>query len=152
MSERLCCIDRLDGIEVRSPFNKILALGYYDGVTEGLAQCGVCGTTFSFTMAEWDAGQDLRAYEFAERIGGALDQVVLALWPAGDSPRWPTWVPPPPFAPSAEELIKEVLAKPVGARIVLITEDPAVNIVRWHKLEPGESAPSQGWLSPPTTG
>ena len=83
-----------EGIRYPSPFSRVLALGYYDGPTEGLAQCGHAGPTFRFVMLDNIVGdpEELRIFEMSPLPAGAMDQAaqLLALH---ESPRWPVWVP-----------------------------------------------------------
>lgn len=55
-----CCQDI--SAPTRSPF-EIVQLGWHDGITDGLARCKLCGTTYAFDVM-CSAG-DLRVYGFA---------------------------------------------------------------------------------------
>jgi hypothetical protein len=48
-----------------SPFI-VLALGWHDGPTTGLARCADCGQTYHFEMLDWDDEQSTRVYAFAK--------------------------------------------------------------------------------------
>lgn len=58
-----------------SPF-EIAQLDWYDGVTEGLARCKVCGTTYAFDVA-CTSSDGLRVYGFA-RIAEAHYRAVAS--------------------------------------------------------------------------
>ena len=57
-----------------SPF-EIIQLGYYDGVTEGLARCRVCATTYAFDTT---CGSDVRRVYGLARISEAHYLAVAA--------------------------------------------------------------------------
>ena len=70
MSETLCCRQyHSQDAEFLSPFQRVIALGYYDGETSGFAQCHQCGDWYVFELIDWDSGQDLRVFQ-VDRIGG----------------------------------------------------------------------------------
>lgn len=58
----------------RSPF-EIVQLGWYDGITSGLAKCRECGQTFYFDMLGWDEEQWLRIYAFAAIAAESYEHV-----------------------------------------------------------------------------
>lgn len=87
-----CCQDLERVRAVASPFNKVIALGWYDGPIEGFAQCAACGRGFHFDLGAWDDTRRARIYELhtlPEGAFAAAASVLAALGPA----RWPMWVP-----------------------------------------------------------
>jgi hypothetical protein len=62
-----------------SPFKKVIALGYYDGATSGLAQCGNCAMAYRFELIAWDLSQENRAYSLAEIDSQVFDSIVHTL-------------------------------------------------------------------------
>lgn len=66
MSEPPCCrecVDRVGSFE--SPLRRMVATGWYDGVTDGVAECARCGTLYVFSMLDAGDGQDLRLFALA---------------------------------------------------------------------------------------
>ena len=66
----LCCrsLPR-DARSVPSPFVRLVAVGYYDGPTHGLVECGGCGRLYAFCKLDWDDGQDVRIFSLAPTQG-----------------------------------------------------------------------------------
>ena len=58
------CCQRLEPGE-SSPFD-IVALGYYDGATSGVAQCRACQRAYHFELLHWDDEQAVRVYGLLE--------------------------------------------------------------------------------------
>ncbi|SRR6266508_2754982 len=82
-----------EGTDYPSPFTKVLALGYYDGPTEGFVQGGEGGPVYRFHMLAWDSEtQDLRVFGLAPCPSDSLARLV-ALCERYEPARWPVWVP-----------------------------------------------------------
>jgi len=47
------------------PFRRTIATGFYDGPTEGFAECSECKQAYSFRKLDWDDLQDVRIIGFA---------------------------------------------------------------------------------------
>lgn len=104
-----------EGLHYPSPAEKIIALGWYDGPTDGILQCRD-GLVFRFhsdgTVLDWgEEGEDLRVYDLFPLPSDSLQRVVSSL-ASFQSPRWPLWVPLWKF-PSAQD--QEVVEKSVAA-------------------------------------
>src|SRR6266487_451287 len=86
-----------EGTDYRSPFTKVLALGYYDGPTNGVLQCGDGGQVYKFDLIEGPFSTeeglwDMRVFALAPLPGSALARLAegySSFW----APRWPLWVP-----------------------------------------------------------
>jgi hypothetical protein len=50
----LCCNNTYSGRSDTSPFERLIALEYYDGPTRGVIQCRDCEQAYIFTMLEID--------------------------------------------------------------------------------------------------
>jgi hypothetical protein len=117
-----------EGRNYPSPVTHVLALGYYDGPTEGLMRCGAEGPTFVFRILAWEADtQDLRIFSLAPLPAAAWAQLVEA-YSLLEKPRWPVWVPswyeemkqpvetalrqasPPESVIATDDLLGEILA------------------------------------------
>jgi hypothetical protein len=82
-----------EGAQYPSPFTKILALGYYDGPTDGVAQCDPAGPVYKFQLLAWDGEtQDRRIFGLAPLPPTALEQLTRA-YARSQTPHWPVWVP-----------------------------------------------------------
>jgi hypothetical protein len=117
----------------KSPITQILALGFYDGPTNGLLRCGEDGRVYRFDLLDDDLEQDIRIFGLAPLDSNAMTRLVEALSPYQES-RWPVWVPrwefpkeairsaldnltdqilngagPPEFAIATSDLVKEIL-------------------------------------------
>jgi len=55
-----CCQELPDFPAAKSPFSKLVILGYYDGATSGVLQCEMCQTAYRFEMLDWDEKQKVR--------------------------------------------------------------------------------------------
>ena len=57
-----CCRFLVNGVDEALPFERVIAIGYYDGPTEGFTACSQCGQGYSFYMMDWDDKQDVRVF------------------------------------------------------------------------------------------
>jgi hypothetical protein len=60
-----CCKSLVDGVMQPLPFRRVLVTDYYDGPTEGLAECSECKKAFAFRKLDWDHMQNVRITGFA---------------------------------------------------------------------------------------
>jgi len=147
----------------KSPFSKIIALGFYDGPTSGMAQCEICSAIYKFVMLDWDDDQEVRIFSLAPFASAAWTRTVNLL-SKHESPNWPLWFPKWEF-PS--ELVRNnvdnetdkilanagiselvIASNRYGDRILaaqkLTTEDREY-IKDWFSLEPSDVA--RDWFS-----
>ena|SRR5215467_3760964 len=85
-----------EGKNYRSPFTKVLALGYYDGPTNGLLQSGEAGPVYKFDVVDdlWISnGEDVRVFTLAPVPSNSLTELTN-LYSQFLVPHWPFWVPP----------------------------------------------------------
>jgi len=101
IDDSICCQDLPLNSAVRSPFGKIISLGFYDGTTSGVAQCSRCSRSYRYELVAWDSGQDLRIYSLASLPQRSFDALVRLLSGA-TSPTWPIWMPELPSDPARE--------------------------------------------------
>ncbi len=74
MSQPPCCrecVDRVGSFE--SPLSRMVATGWYDGVTDGVAECARCGTLYAFSMLDAGDGEDLRIFALAPTSGSLAE-------------------------------------------------------------------------------
>src|SRR5262245_12080750 len=89
---RPCCCQKLPGQRnVMAPFDRIVALGFYDGPTAGVLRCGECTMEYRFETIDWDSGQNTRIVSLAPLRTGSLDRVIRRC--PGGLPSWPMWCP-----------------------------------------------------------
>jgi hypothetical protein len=142
MSEQTTVQPLREGRNYPSPFQKVLALGYYDGPTEGLLQC-VSGSVYRFHLLAWDeATQDLRVFGLAALPSAAFTQLV-ALYAPTQPPRWPTWVPS--WQEGFAEPTEAILAQAGPVEWVLAVEDLYGPILSARAVLPEEVAGITDW-------
>lgn len=72
MSQNACC-KRLTRDEP-SPF-ELVQLGWWDGLTSGMARCRACSATYYFDMISWAFEHEVRIYGFREISRAGYDSV-----------------------------------------------------------------------------
>lgn len=92
MTEAICCTATSIAYPSRTPFGKVLSLGWYDGTTSGLVQCSQCSAAFKYDIVDWDSNQDRRILAFSPISSQEFDGIVELL-SRSESPRWPFWNP-----------------------------------------------------------
>jgi hypothetical protein len=125
----------------------VIVLGYVDGPTHGILECGTTGATYKFDILERD---DVRFYSLAPLPQDSVADFVRLLGPY-QQPRWPVWCPlwsfpsesvrkelehetdrvlaragPVEWIVAAEELSQDILA----AR--RLTADDLRSVTDWH--------------------
>ncbi len=145
------------GIGPKGPpggFAKILALGWYDGPTEGVAQCGSCPATYRFEMLDeepdWEEGEDVRIFKLAPLPDNSLDRIVSSLC-RHEAPRWPIWVPTWRFESAAEQNaaddeIGAVLATAGDPDRVVASSDGLLTLVAGKQASSAELSTVQDWF------
>jgi hypothetical protein len=91
-NDNICCQEFSPDSAMRSPFGKIISLGFYDGTTSGVAQCSHCFKAYRYELVAWDSGQDTRIYSLANLPQEAFDAMV-GLLSGIKGPTWPFWEP-----------------------------------------------------------
>ncbi len=107
----------LPGHSLSEP-HRVIAVGFYDGPTRGILQCGVCAAEYLFDMIdcnETDDGEDTRIFSLAPLPLGSFEEVV-AVCPKEKGPFWPVWAPRWVFASkqqqeSASRRVEEILGE-----------------------------------------
>ena len=93
---RVCCSKLATFPGAKSPFSKLVALGYYDGPTAGVLQCEVCGTAYRFEMLDidpdWDEGLDVRIFILSQLYPGVFEALIEICENFFGIPDWPVWV------------------------------------------------------------
>ena len=78
-------------------FSRLIALGFYDGATDGVAQCAAYGAAWAFSLVDmcirWDGLDDLRIFALARLGEGDFERLVSLCERTGRTPAFPYWVP-----------------------------------------------------------
>jgi hypothetical protein len=94
----------------------IVVLDYFDGETEGLLQCGICGRRYYFSLIDWDEHQDMRIFSI-HAVDRAIFEAVAAELSATYGRRNARyWVPNNPS-------ISEALRANAKARVEMLLEN-----------------------------
>jgi hypothetical protein len=73
-----------------SLFNRIITLGWYDGITDGLVCCASGSIAFKFDILAWGPCQDHRIYALSSISVPTFNDAVSFLNQLG-LPKWPRW-------------------------------------------------------------
>jgi hypothetical protein len=147
-----CCQDPDSLVDVELPFSKIVALGFYDGPTSGLLQCGTCSAAYKFDLLDWDESHEVRIFRLASLPADSVDQIVKILAPAG-SPRWPVWVPSRWNFPSedarqeADRDVQPILQLAKAAELIIAWTGYGERVLAARRLPPAELADLPDWFS-----
>jgi hypothetical protein len=159
-----CCRRPATLTNARSPFSKVLALGFYDGPTSGLLQCETCSAVYYFDMLDWDDDHEVRVFRLAPLPPNSLEECAAA-FARTEAPQWPVWVlwvrtsPPAEVREAVDTEVQQILqeAGPAelliawtgyGERILAATKVPAEElqgVPDWFSLE--NSAQARDWFS-----
>lgn len=102
-----CCKLLVDGVMELLPFRRTIATGFYDGPTEGFAECSECKLAYSFRKLDWDDLQDVRIIGFAP-LQISFDAIATRL-KINELTAQPVPLVPP-LSESLEMFVKELLA------------------------------------------
>ena len=142
-TDEICCRKIIELKEQGSPWREIIALGYYDGPTSGLAKCRLCSSVYKFDLLTWDDRQDVRIYAFSPLPASAFQQAIDALAPLG-APTWPVWVPiwqvPAEERAVIDGRISNLLGQAGMIKFVIASEHLAKGIMSAKLLTESESA------------
>ena len=89
-----------------SVFERIVALGWYDGITSGLAQR--TGSAFRFDLLAWGPSQERRIFAISSLPASAFDEAVRS-FESEDVPTWPKWFPRWPSEPEGLKQLTHAL-------------------------------------------
>lgn len=131
-----------EGMNQPSPVSRVLALGFYDGPTEGILQLRDSGEVFRFQMLDSrtaDGSEDeIRVFGLHPLPNGSLDRITSLLAPF-QPPRWPVWCPVWQFPSEAAKAtvdreIDSVLGQ-MGPLTWVVAADPVFRTVRALPVE-----------------
>jgi hypothetical protein len=106
---------------------QVIALGYFDGPTEGVVKLSD-GQIFRFSPLAEDVNREIRAFALATLSQQQFDDIVRLLSMPLGSPTWPIWVPLWRFANenlriSTEQGINAILAATEVVAVVVCSDD-----------------------------
>jgi hypothetical protein len=131
-----------EGVDIPSPVREVLALGYYDGPTDGVLRCGD-RRVYRFELLTWEQQtQDLRVFALSPLPPAAWDQLI-ALCTCQEAPRWPVWVPS--WHEGRNEPVDAILQQAGPVEWVLATEDLHGEIPRVKAIQAGELTAITDW-------
>jgi hypothetical protein len=129
-----CCRHIIGEVrQVPSPFVRVVATGYYDGPTDGLVECGSCGTLYEFCKLDWDEGQDMRIFSLAPVPGRTLSEIEQSA-SGRVTPTRPTWVLTGEFDKEIEVVVQSIVAAASDAEFVIATENLLSTIEVWRPV------------------
>jgi hypothetical protein len=140
-----CCRDLSRPSKGPSPFDRVIALGWYDGPTEGLVRCGACGQVYRFDLLDSvDEDRGIRLYSLASVPADTLDRLVDLLSPFM-TPSWPMWAPLWKFPAednriAVERVVDELMAKDAAPEFVIETAGLLDEIDSVHAAQAAEAA------------
>jgi hypothetical protein len=121
-----CCRDLSRPSKGPSPFDRVIALGWYDGPTEGLIRCAACGQVYRFDLLDSvDEDRGIRLYSLAPVPADTMNRLVEVLSPFM-TPSWPMWAPLWKFPSEADRIavertVDELMAKAAAPEFVIET-------------------------------
>ncbi len=127
--DRVCCQQLSTDSPMRSPFGKVLSLGFYDGTTSGVAQCSFCLESYRYELVAWDSGQDTRIYSMAPLPFESFEALVRLMSVIGN-PTWPLWSP---ILPSASAPDQSLLVTRID--VELAKAQQPTHVIASRKLE-----------------
>ena len=123
-------------------FSTILATGYYDGPTDGIA-IGSENNVFTFRLLDWDDGQDMRVFAVS-RVANAGRQDLAETIRTKFAATSGTQLLPPQLSPENEAAVAE-LATRSNLIAVVATTDLLGDVAAWQPV--GASLPEgTDWL------
>ncbi len=116
----------------RSPLKRFLITGFYDGPTEGVAECDLCGQAYAFRMLAWDEQQDVRVFALTP-LAESLDEIRLGVLQLarGDG----RFVLVPPLPSEQEAVLTHLTSGP--ASCVVAALDLSRGLLAVRSLDPG---------------
>jgi hypothetical protein len=150
------CRDLESAVGKRSDaFSKILALGWYDGPTEGVAQCATCSAVYKFHMLDEDRdledGQDVRIFSLAPLPPVALDKIV-EVCPGAATARWPVWAPLWRFESdaqqkTADDTVDRILDSAGPVQFVVASDDGLQTVQMCRAVKPEDLSTIEDWFA-----
>jgi hypothetical protein len=140
-----CCKNPPSLTDTISPFNRTIALDFYDGPTGGILQCSTCQSIYKFDMLDWDDDHQTRIFRFALLPADSLAKCVLAL-AQPNLPRLPVWVPPSKeAAESTDRDVQRILDQAQPAELVVAWIGYGEKILAAKRVPPSDLMDVPDW-------
>jgi hypothetical protein len=112
-----------------------VALGFYDGVTEGFASDLLDGMPCYFDLVAWDSGQDERLFVAVKVDPSLYARFVSSLRQSGDAPIETMWLSKWEFSKPADEAEADGLLRSCRSRlsqegVLLLTARIGIDLLR----------------------
>ncbi len=147
----VCCRNLEGQPNGKSPFQKMIIEGFYDGPTSGLVQCEVCSASYRFLMVDWDDRQDVRVLSLAplpvqsfDRVVSIISEVEPVPWPM----LYPWRIPSDDLREFVEVRIKEIVDKAGPPTIVAACSRYGDTILAAKGLDENDLKDVQDWFYP----
>ena len=130
---------------VPSWFSRMLVLGYYDGPTEGIAECRE-GHVAVLRMVDWDDRQDVRVFSVCELPSAPFNELER-LVAETENPTWPVFLPRVPLSDAGECAVQGLLDKAQRPEYVVACESPVGTVVASSAYPEGVEPDRHDWFS-----
>ncbi|MDQ3706597.1 MAG: hypothetical protein M3437_15530 [Chloroflexota bacterium] len=158
----LCCKNTYSGGLEPSPFERLIALEYYDGPTRGVIQCRDCEQAYIFTMldiddegkydrASWNEGREIRVFGLSDLPASSFEEL-MRVCSRYVAPTWPVWLPLFQTTHTSEILnavkseMQHVLDTTVVVSVVA-THDLLADVVAARNISEDDPAGMPDWFS-----
>jgi len=140
----VCCRELPAFPEAKSPFSKLIALGWYDGPTSGVLECDICSTAYRFEMLDqdpdWDEGLDIRIFSLSPLPTGAFAELVEVCEEFFGSPDWPIWVLIWDFGSEAEknqaaQKIHQIQNRAMNPQLIVATRSLSKELIAARRVD-----------------
>jgi hypothetical protein len=157
MNQTKPCCRSLPGLsQVASPFDAVIALGYYDGPEDGMVRCGGCGREYRLQLLdsriESDEENETRIFGLSPIPDGSLAEFIAAMSTYQEA-RSPNWVPLWAFTTDEErarmeDLVDRIFARAKPVELVLAsTPWPSGEILSARSIPATEEIAQKDWFS-----
>lgn len=127
----------------------VIVLKYFDGETDGLLRCGVCGQTYQFRLVAWDEGREERVFALSRLAQDIYEKVLRELMKYYGEATSRYWVPGNPSLDDATRAAVHaetvhLLADSFEPEAVLMTEQFDQEVLSLEILQ-GRSIEGMNW-------
>jgi hypothetical protein len=149
---RMCCQNLAENVTFPTPFSRMIVLGFYDGPTSGLVQCGSCSASYYFDMLDWDEDHEVRIFRLAALRERSFQNCVQ-IYEAFEEPRWPIWwpfsktSPPEAMRPEFERQLANVLVEAKPPEWLVAWQGYGEEILAAKKVSSRLIANERDWFS-----
>ncbi len=123
-----------------SPLKRMLITGYYDGATNGIVECQVCGRAYAFRTVAWDDEQEMRVF-ILSTVAPTLNDIRRALNLVDDGK---ATVVVPPLGEKEDAVLESLLRSPPECAVASL--DLRTGIVVQRTLA-GDDGGERDWLA-----